>query len=71
MAISAQRMCGALQIDRVPQHDGSRYQIEAAGPVALLLEAAVADLTQPVEEHGASQRIAGFAFVQSSVHAAT
>jgi hypothetical protein len=25
------------------QHDGRRHQVEAAGPVALLLEAAVAD----------------------------
>ena len=37
------KLRGPLQIDRVPQHDGRRHQVEAAGPVALLLEAAVAD----------------------------
>ena len=61
---------GTLQIDRVPQHDGRRHQIEAAGPVALLLEAAVADFPQAVEEHGAGQRVARFALVQPGMHAA-
>ncbi|VAS09763.1 Uncharacterised protein [Klebsiella pneumoniae] len=44
MAVATQRVRSPFQIDRVPQHDGSRYQIEAASPVALLLETAVADL---------------------------
>ena len=39
MTIAAQRMRRTLQVDRVPQHDGRRHQVEAAGPVALLLEA--------------------------------
>ena len=59
-----------FQIDRVPQHDGRCHQIEAAGPVALLLEAAVADFPQAVEEHGAGQRVARLAFVQPGMHAA-
>lgn len=70
MPVATQRMCCALQIDRVPQHDGRRHQVEAAGPVALLLEAAVADFAQTVEEYGAGQRVARFALVQSSVDAA-
>ena len=45
--------------------------VEAAGPVALLLEAAVTDFAQAVEEHGASQRVARLAFVQPGMHAAT
>ena len=56
-----------FQIDRVPQHDSRCHQVEAAGPVALLLETAVADFTQPVEKHGAGQRIARFALIESGV----
>ncbi|CSK00653.1 Uncharacterised protein [Shigella sonnei] len=50
MTIAAQRMRRTLQVDRVPQHDGRRHQVEAAGPVALLLETAVTDFTKAVEE---------------------
>ena len=66
LAVAAQGIRGSLQIDRVPQHDSRRHQVEAAGPVALLLKAAVADFPRPVEEHGAGQRerVAGSAFVQ-------
>ncbi len=49
-AVATQSTGGTLQIYRVPQHDGRRHQIEAAGPVALLLKTAVADFTQSVEE---------------------
>jgi len=38
--------CGPLQVDRVPQHDGRRDQVQAAGSVTLLLKTAVADLAQ-------------------------
>ena len=38
-------------------------QIQATGPVALLLKSPVLDFAQPVEEGGAGQRVAGFAFV--------
>lgn len=70
MTIATQPKCRTLQIDRVPQHDGLRYQVEAAGPVTLLLKAAVADFPQAVEEHGMSQRVACFALVQTGMHAA-
>ncbi len=70
MPVATQRVRRSLQIDRVPQHDGRCHQVEAAGPVALLLETAVADFTQAVEEHGAGQRVAGFALVQPGMHAA-
>lgn len=42
LAVTAQGIRGPFQVDRVPQHDGGRHQVEAAGPVALLLETAVA-----------------------------
>jgi hypothetical protein len=45
-------------------------RFEAAGPVALLLEAAVADFPQAVEEYGTSQRVARFALVQPGVDTA-
>ncbi len=60
----AHRLNHVLQVDRVPQHDGRCDQVQAAGSVSLLLETAVANLPQPVEEHNAGQRVAGFAFVQ-------
>ena len=64
MAIATQPVCRSLQVNRIPQHDGSRHQVEAAGSVTLLLETAVADFPQAVEEHGAGQRVAGLALVE-------
>ena len=63
LTVAAQGVRCPFQIDRVPQHDGGRHQVEAGSAVALLLETAVADFAQPVEEHGAGQRIARFALV--------
>jgi hypothetical protein len=54
----------------VSPDDRRRHQVEAAGPVALLLEAAVADFAQAVEQHGACQRVTRFSLVQSGTHAA-
>ncbi len=71
MAVATQRVRSPFQIDRVPQHDGSRYQIEAASPVALLLETAVADFTQwRLKNTALGQRIARLALVQAGMHAA-
>ena len=70
MAVATQGMRCALQVDRVPQHDSRRHQVEAAGTVALLLKAAVTDFAQPVEEHRPGQRVAGFALVQPGMDAA-
>jgi hypothetical protein len=55
---------GSLQVDGVPQDDGSGQQGQAAGAVALLVEVSVADLAEAVEEHGARQRVAGFTLVE-------
>ncbi len=71
LAVAAQGVRGPLQVDRVPEHDGRCDQVEAAGPVALLLEAAVADFAQAIEEHGAGQRVASLALVQPSSRSAT
>ena len=52
-----------MQIDGVPEHDSGGEQVQTAGAVTLLLEAAVADFTEAVEKHSAGQGIAGFAFI--------
>ncbi len=51
-----QPLGGAFQVHRVPQHDSRRHQVEAAGPVALLLEAPIPDFPKAVEEHRPGQR---------------
>ncbi len=38
----------AIRLDHIPQHDSRCDQAEAAGPVALLLEIAVADFAKAV-----------------------
>ena len=70
LAVATQGVRGPFQIDSVPQHDGGSHQVQAAGPVALLLETAVADFAQAVEEHRAGQRVARLALVQSGMHTA-
>jgi len=62
LPVVTKRICGAFQIDRVPQHDGGGDQVEATGAIALLLKAAIPDFTQSVKEHGPGQCIAGLAF---------
>ncbi len=53
-----QPLGGAFRVHRVPQHDSRRHQVEAAGPVALLLEAPIPDFPKAVEEHRPGQRVA-------------
>lgn len=65
-----QPLGGAFQVHRVPQHDSRRHQVEAAGPVALLLEAPIPDFPKAVEEHRPGQRVARLTFVQAGMHAA-
>lgn len=58
-----QPLGGAFQIHCVPQHDSRRHQVEAAGPVALLLEAPIPDFAEAVEEHRPGQGVARFTLV--------
>lgn len=64
-----QPLSGTFQVDRVPQHYCSSYQVEAAGSVALLLEAPIPNFTETVEEHRSGQGVARLAFVQPCMHA--
>ena len=70
LAVLPDRANRPLQIDRVPEHDGRRHQIQAAGAVALVLEAPVAHLAQAIEEHGPGQGVSGLALVEPSLDAA-
>ncbi len=70
VAVAAQGVRSPFQVNRVSQHDGHWHQVEAADPVALLHETAVADFTKPVEEHDAGQGVVGPALVQPGMHAA-
>ncbi len=51
----SERFCGAFEIDRVPERDGGGDEIEPAGSVTLVLEGAVPDFAEPIEEDGAGQ----------------
>lgn len=46
------------------------HQIEAAGAISLLLETAVSDFAQSVEEHSPRQGVTRFALVQSGMDTA-
>ncbi len=59
-----------VEVNGVPQDDGCCHEIEATGPVALILETAVAHLAQSVEEHGSGERIAGFPLVEPGMDTA-
>jgi hypothetical protein len=52
-----------LQIARVPQYDGGDQQVQPRRPVGLVLERAVAQLPQAVEEYRAGKRIARLSLV--------
>ncbi len=49
-SLAAQLANGRIYIGRVPQRDGGADEVEAAGPVHLVLVGAVAHLAQAVEE---------------------
>ena len=63
----AQRLDGAFQIDRVPEHDRRDDEVQPAGTIALVLIRPVAEFAQAVEEHGSRQGVSGLALVQTGV----
>src|SRR6266481_3704355 len=70
VAALAQCHHGAIQIDRIPEDDRRRDQVEAGGAMALPSKGPVADLAEPFEADGPSQIIAQLALVQDSTHSA-
>jgi nucleotide-binding universal stress UspA family protein len=59
-----------LDVHGVPERDSSRDESEAACAIALLLEAAVPDLTEAAKEDGSGEGVARLAFVEPCVNAA-
>ena len=57
LCMTTQCVDGPFQIHGVPQHNSRRDEAQAAGAVALLLEATVPDFSQPIEEHRPAQRL--------------
>jgi len=64
------RFSGPLQVNRVPLHDGGGHQVQSTGPIALLLETAIPDFTEAIEEHRPGQGVACLTFVQARMHTA-
>ena len=52
LSVLADRGDGALQIGRVPEHNGGDHEVQPTGTMALVLVRAIPQFTQPVEEHG-------------------
>ena len=71
LPVAGEGLNGALDIDGVPKHDGRCDEGETAGPVALLFEAAIPDLPEAAEEHCSCECIAGLAFVETGMNAAS
>ena len=51
-------------VDGIPKRDGGDDQVRAPGPVMPGSQGAIADLPEPVEEHGARQRVPRLARIE-------
>ncbi len=58
---------GPLDVDRVPQRYRGAQDVEAAGPVHLVLVGAVAHLAEAVEKDGPCQGVARLALLRPAV----
>lgn len=61
----------ALKVSCIPQDDAGNQQIQTACSIALVFVGALADFTEPVEEHGAAECILLFTFIEPDVTATT
>lgn len=66
-----ERVNGPVEVNGVPENNGSDDQVQAAGPIALRVKCAIAQFTQAVKAHGARQRVFQLALVESSRHPLT
>ena len=64
LAPLSEHLKGTLQIDGIPEDNGSHHQVEPTGPVVLVFKTPVPHLAKTIEEHGTGQGITGLAFVQ-------
>lgn len=60
-----------LDVHGISERDGIGDKSETACAVALLLEAAVPDLSEAAKEYSSSEGIARFAFVEAGMNAAS
>jgi hypothetical protein len=58
-AVAPQGSNGAFKIYGVPKNDGGDNQVQAAGAISLVLEAAVAEVALAVEEDGTRESVSG------------
>lgn len=64
LAPLSEHLKGTLQIDGIPEDNGSHHQVEPTGPVVLVFKTPVPHLAKTIEEHSTGQGITGLAFVQ-------
>lgn len=62
--LSSQMIDGAAEIDGVPEDDSRGDEVEPGRPMPLVLEGAVAQLAEAVEEYGSRERIAGLSLIE-------
>lgn len=67
-AVHYERVHRPLQITSVPQHDCGYHQVESRVAVLLVLVAAIAQLSESVEEYCPRQSVRRVALAQSHVH---
>jgi len=69
--VAAQGINSAFKIYGVPKNDSRDNQVQAAGAISLVLEAAVAEVALAVEEDGTRESVSGFAFVEANLDTPT
>ena len=65
LALGAQLIDGASEINGVPEGDGRDGKIEPGSPVSLIFEGAVTDFAEAVKEHGPGEGVFRFALVEA------
>src|SRR3546814_8526871 len=69
-AAAAQMTDGAVEIEGIPERHGRGGEGQAGCTMELVLEGAVAQFDEPVEEDGAGERVAGLDLVEDDAGAA-
>lgn len=67
--LCSQGVDGALQVDGIPQDDGSAEQIESTGPVTLIFKGSIAHFSQAMKENGSCQGVSCFSFIEADMNA--
>jgi len=70
LPVLANRGDRALQVDRVPEHDGGDHEVQPTCAMPLVLVRAIPQFAQPVEEHRPCQGVSRLPLIQPDVDAA-